>query len=135
MILHVKGCEQRAAHLLSCFSMPKLVHWYSSPDHLDEYLAMDCYFTVGPHLEDEAVRQVALRAPLSRLLLETDGLDAIAWATGRHISMKEYAGFLREQLKRVAALRGIAPHELERQMEHTLCTFLGSAPVIRRTFA
>ena len=96
---------------------------------------MDCYFTVGPHLEDEAVRQVALRAPLSRLLLETDGLDAIAWATGQHISMKEYAGFLREQLKRVAALRGIAPHELERQMEHTLCTFLGSAPVIRRTFA
>ena len=102
---------------------------------MDEYLARDCYFTVGPHLEDEAVRQVARRAPLSRLLLETDGLDAIAWATGRHISMKEYAGFLREQLKRVAALRGIAPHELERQMEHTLCTFLGSAPVIRRTFA
>ena len=26
VILHVKGCEQRAAHLLSCFSMPKLVH-------------------------------------------------------------------------------------------------------------
>ena len=66
---------------------------------------------------------------------KTSVLDAIAWATGRHISMKEYAGFLREQLKRVAALRGIAPHELERQMEHTLCTFLGSAPVIRRTFA
>ncbi len=129
VILHIKGCEEQAARLLSCFSAPKLIHWYSSPAHLDDYLDMDCYFTVGPDLDDPAVRQVALRAPLARLLIETDGLDAIAWATGRQVSMGGYAAFLKKQIDRVAALRGISPAELERQMEHTLCTFLGDTPL------
>ncbi len=129
VILHTKGCEKRILPRLSCFSGRKLIHWYSSTDYLEDYLALDCYFSVGPDLSDEAVRRVACSAPIHRLLLETDGIDAIAWATGKQIAFREVPAFLESQAARVAELRGISKEVLEAQMEENLCTFLGIPPL------
>lgn len=83
VILHTKGEEARIARIIRPYRLPFIVHWYSCPEHLDAYLEQDCYFTVGPDVErNAAVQALALRAPLSRLLIETDGFQAVLWAEG-----------------------------------------------------
>ena len=55
-----------------------MVHWYSADHDLDGYLDLDCYFSVGPDvIWNPAVQQVAKRVPENRILLETDGMEAV----------------------------------------------------------
>lgn len=125
VVLHLKGCEGECLPLVADFPGRKLVHWYSSPHFLAEYRALDCYFTVGPDWADETVRRVALETPLNRLLLETDGPDAVTWATGETLTPEQLPGWMNAHLGRVAALRGIDPALLSAQLEHNFKAFLG----------
>ena len=84
-----------------------MVHWYSCMEHLERYLDMDSYFTIGPGVfNDPAVREVARRAPKGRILVETDGLSAVSWAFGREVAGKELAHTLEAMLEEIAAIRG-----------------------------
>ena len=66
--------------------IPCVVHWYSCMEHLERYLDLDSWFTVGPGVfNDPAVREVARRALEGRVLVETDGLSAVAWALEREV--------------------------------------------------
>lgn len=91
VILHTKGMEKEIADIISYFPNRYLVHWYSSQEHLKEYIKQDCYFTVGPSLlTDDAVKQVLTTVPKDRLLIESDGLDALAWALDEDIESVDY---------------------------------------------
>ena len=69
-----------------------MVHWYSCEDYIKDYMDLDCYFTIGPSLyKDKAVEQVAKTISLQRLLIESDGLDALAWCEGRCVAYWELA--------------------------------------------
>ena len=107
VLLHTKGCEEEIARLVSERRVPCVVHWYSCMEHLECYLDMDSYFTIGPGVfNDPAVREVARRAPKGRLLVETDGLSAVSWAFGREVAGKELAHTLEAMLEEIAAIRG-----------------------------
>ena len=126
VILHTKGMEAEIARTVERCPARKLVHWYSCMEHLDDYLAQDCYFTVGPDYEtNPAVRQVLRRVPLARILTETDGLDAVAWATGRPAGPDAIPAVLRGELAAIAEAHGITPAEAEVQVEVNLARFLG----------
>ena len=68
-------------------------------EYLEEYLALDCYFSVGPDVWwNPAVAQAARRVPRDRILVETDGLGAVQWPmrTGQRMG----SGRLREQFQK-----------------------------------
>ena len=125
VILHTKGMEGEIARIVAKYPVRKLVHWYSCADHLDLYLRQNCWFTVGPDFESNpAVANVLTRVPLDRILTETDGLDAVAWALDRPASSGDIEATLRRELEAIAATHGISPSEAETQVEANLRHFL-----------
>jgi len=125
VVLHTKGMEAEIARTVRPYPMPKLVHWYSCTEHLDKFLAQDCWFTIGPdHETNPAVQAVLRRVPLARILTETDGLDAVEWALGRPVSAGEIEGVLRGELRAIAAVHGIEEGEAEERVEENLERFL-----------
>ena len=125
VILHTKGMEREIAQTLRRYTMPKLVHWYSCNEYLDQYLDQDCYFTIGPdHAENPAVQRVLRSVPLGRVLTETDGLDAVAWALGRPVTANEIENVLRGELRAIADVHGIAESDAQAQVEANLDRFL-----------
>ena len=58
-----------------------MVHWYDCDDWVDEYIALGCWMTLGPDWSrHQAMRALAAATPIDRLLIESDGLESIAWA-------------------------------------------------------
>ena len=81
VILHTKGQEKKIASIIKEYPNTYLVHWYSCESFLEDYIALDCYFSIGPDVWwNPAVRRVAETVPLHRLLIETDGMSAVKWA-------------------------------------------------------
>ena len=81
VVLHTKDQEREILELIRKYPNTYLVHWYSADHDLDGYLDLDCYFSIGPDvIWNPAVQQVARRVPENRILLETDGMDAVKWA-------------------------------------------------------
>ena len=128
VILHTKGMEGEIARTLRPFTVPKLVHWYSCEDHLFDYLDQDCWFTVGPDYgTNPAVQAVLRHVPLNRILTETDGLDAVAWALGRPVASEEIDSVLRGELVAIARVHGIDPAEAEVKVETNFEQFLNGS--------
>ena len=125
VILHTKGMEQEVLHTIRQYPNRYLVHWYSCKTHLQDYISMGCWFTVGPDvLTNDAVKELAQTVPLDRLLIESDGLEALSWAQGKELTPCDYPKVMNEHLEAVAALRNLHPHALLQQMEHNLRQFL-----------
>lgn len=125
IVLHTKGMEREIAEAIAPCSVRKLVHWYSCMEHLELYLAQDCWFTVGPdHADNPAVRQVIERAPLNRLLTETDGLSAVEWALGRSVPPEEIPAVLRGELEAIARAKGISVGDAEKTVHENLIRFI-----------
>ena len=125
VILHTKGMEAQIAEALLPYAMPKLVHWYSCGDHLEKYLAQDCWFTVGPdHRTNPAVQAVLRAVPPERILTETDGLEAVAWALGRAVAADEIQAVIEGELKAIARVHGISVCEAEDRVEANFTRFL-----------
>jgi len=81
VILHTKGQEERISGIIKEFPNRYLVHWYSCGRYPEEFLAQDCYFSIGPDVWwNPAVQQIAANVPADRLLVETDGLNSVKWA-------------------------------------------------------
>ena len=120
VVLHTKGMEREILETIRQYPNRYLVHWYSCDSYLQEYINLGCRFTVGPDVR----RDVAEAVPLDRLLMESDGLEAIAWAIGREVSAAEYPQIMGEILNEIAALRKTDAEALLRQMEENLESFL-----------
>lgn len=127
-VLHVKGMEEEAGEMIRQYPGRYLVHWYSDMKWLELYLEQDCYFTVGPDVAaNPAVRQVAERADLSRLMVETDGFSAVQWALGEDISLSGLRGVLENSLRQIAAIKGVDEAEAAGRIEENFLRFAGKA--------
>ncbi len=127
VVLHIKGMEQEALEILRHHPNTYHVHWYSCPDYLDDYLALGCYMSVGPFPSiDPAVAAVAERTPLDRLLIETDGIDAVRWATGRDVSEDDYPATLVQIANEIAEIRHMTTEDVLRQTRDNLWRFIHS---------
>lgn len=151
VILHTKGQERQIASILKEYPNHYLVHWYSSEEAPDDYLALDCYFSIGPDVWwNPAVQQTAVRIPQNRLLIETDGLEAVRWAILLQQKKKELlsqnsffpydssvfsgqpdtaASSLFLTLQAVASLRKLSPEETSRFVLENLRQFLRYASI------
>ena len=81
VVLHTKGQEREIASIIADYPNTYLIHWYSAKEVPTDYLKLDCYFSIGPDvLWNPAVQNVAGMVPENRLLIETDGMEAVDWA-------------------------------------------------------
>lgn len=127
VILHTKGAEAEVLHWLRKYTPPRIiVHWYSGDlDSLAGYIEMGCYFTLGPDIHTNPIVQTVCRqAPLDRLLTETDGTEAVTWATGAPCTMADLPQVLLKTLAAAADLRGLKPEEMQQQVYANLKAFL-----------
>ncbi|MFR5601121.1 MAG: TatD family hydrolase [Lachnospiraceae bacterium] len=125
VVLHTKGQEKAIGTLIAHYPNRYLVHWYSSMEDLDLYLSLDCYFTIGPDAaENPAVVQVIEKAPLNRLLVETDGWGAVQWALG-DVKLENLPGLLRKNMELIAAKKQVSLGKVERQLEENFWRFMG----------
>jgi TatD DNase family protein len=127
VILHTKAQEKEIVDIISNYTMPKLVHWYHCKHWLEDYLKQDCYFTIGPDAyRHKPIQDMAKVVPIERLLVETDGIDSIAWARKEESAApEEVPKQLMATLKLVADLRGIDAEELRIQVNKNFTTFCG----------
>jgi len=118
VILHTKGQEREIAKIISEYTMPVIVHWYSSENDPDPYLNRDCYFTVGPDVHiNPAVQRIVREASLNRLFIESDGISAVEWATGMAITPDDLPQLLRNSMTYIAETKKIDFSVVEKSME------------------
>lgn len=127
VVLHTKGMEREIYEIIRRYPNTYHVHWYAADHHLDDYLALDCYMSVGPFPTlDENVAAVATRTPRERLLIETDGIDAVRWATGRDVSEDDYPATLVQIASEIAEIRHLTTEDVLRQTRDNLWRFIHS---------
>lgn len=125
VILHTKGMEREISETIRKYPNRYLIHWYACGEYLREYMDLSCWFTVGPDvLLDESVEHLAKTVSIDKLLIESDGLEGIAWGQSRELTSAEYPLAMERHLETVAQLRGMDATELLRQMESNLDAFL-----------
>ena len=112
--LHTKGYEKEILQIITLFPRKYVVHWYSSEDYIEEYMKLDCFFTIGPIVNETLVKKV----PLNRLLIETDGIEAIEWAYERTVLDTEYIDVLENIVKQVAELKKVSIDEVKLNLSH-----------------
>lgn len=113
-ILHTKGYEKEVLDMIRLFPRKYLVHWYSCRDYIDDYIQLDCFFTVGPSVGiDETVNEVVRRVPLNRLLIETDGLEAVEWAINKKVDVEEYKDILNKTIQMIASIKKLPIDEVK----------------------
>ncbi|WP_270376051.1 TatD family hydrolase, partial [Enterococcus thailandicus] len=125
VVLHTKGCEAEILSLIKKYPNRYLIHWYSSMALQKAYIDFGCYFTIGIDLlRNNAVKELAKKVPLDRLLIETDGLAAIEWALDRKVQVDDYVAILRCHLQSLAELRNIESTILAEKMTKNLQVFI-----------
>ena len=125
VILHTKGMEREILETVRQFPNRYLVHWYECGEWLKDYIALGCWFTVGPDVGQSAdVKRLAQTVPLDRLLIESDGLEGIAWGQNHSLTAAEYPQAMQRHLEIVADLRNVSADELLAQMQRNLYTFI-----------
>ena len=125
VILHTKGMEREILETIKEYPNRYLVHWYDCDRWLEDYIALGCWFTVGPDVEMNGnVAALAKTLPLEKLLIESDGVEGIAWGQNCALQPKDYPMAMEQHLAAVAKLREMASDDLLRQMEHNLDKFI-----------
>ena len=118
VILHLKGMEKEAYSYICKYPNTYIVHWHSSKEMIQEYIDLGCYFTIGPSIEiDEAVNEVCRKCPLDKLLLESDGIEAIAWAYGCKEEDVSYLDALTKSIGAISKIKNMPFAEMEIQLD------------------
>ncbi len=126
VILHTKGMEKEVLELIKKYDNKYLVHWYSSFEHVDEYINLGCYFTIGPSvLWDKVVINLAKKAPIDKLLIETDGLTAVIWAYEALNYTKDinYKQTLINSISKISEIRNISLENATKCIENNFKKF------------
>lgn len=109
VILHTKGQEEKIAKIIKDYPNTYLVHWYSCDSFFKDYLKLDCYFTIGPSLKYDTISQkIAKEIPLNRILFESDGLEALAWAHNLPCETIDYLKLQEDSLRYLSDLKSIS---------------------------
>ncbi|QQO09914.1 TatD family hydrolase [Breznakiella homolactica] len=126
VVLHTKGQEPEIARIIKPFELKVLVHWYSCDEYFELYRDLDCYFTVGPSVADDpAVRRVARDTPIDRILIETDGLDALVWAGYKAAVPADIPRSLLAAVTETARIRNMDREELLLRINENFSAFSG----------
>lgn len=132
VILHTKGMERAVLEIIRCYPNRYLVHWYSCADWQQDYIDQGCWFTIGPDVsKSEAVKMLAERVPPDKILIESDGLEGLAWAHGAEIEPHAYPCWMEKQLAVIAGLRGETAETLRGQLARNFDAFLSGAGSVR----
>lgn len=125
VILHLKGMEKEALDFIKKYPNTYLVHWHSTMECIQDYIDLDCYFTIGPSVnQDRAVKEVAKRIPMNRMLIETDGIGALSWCEEKEVDVNDYEKYLRRSIHVISKIRDIEEDELERIIEENYHRFI-----------
>lgn len=104
LMLHVKGAEQEIIDKIETSSIPGsrcCVHWFSGTEKtLQQFIDLDCYFSCGPALKYSTKhQQVPKKAPLERLLTESDGNVKYQGTIGQPSLIPDVTNFLSDLVK------------------------------------
>lgn len=85
IILHTKGMGGEIFKVLQAYKMPKIIHWFSDDISLVKAYPLDnAYYTIGPDVRRNShVQALVNHLSPQEMLVETDGLNALAWALGK----------------------------------------------------
>lgn len=126
VIIHAKGQELETLKILKTYPNRYLIHWYSSERYVQDFLNLGCYFSIGPSFETEAsVQKLLYMIPFDRVLIESDGLESIAWALNRPFKIKSYAPFMESMIERLAQVHHVPVLKMEQQLIQNLHSFWG----------
>lgn len=129
VILHLKGMEKEAYSFVSKYPNTYIVHWHSTKEMIQEYVDLGCFFTIGPSIGiDEAVDEVCRCCPIDKLLIETDGIEAIAWAYKCDEKDVDYFMALKRSIEKIAEIKNVSVSQMEIQLDknfNTLETKIG----------
>lgn len=121
VILHTKGQEKQILDVIRKYPNTYLVHWYSCEQYVEEYNEVASYFTVGPSIgKDMTVTDLVKKIPIEKLLLETDGIDAIEWATGK----RAYYETLQHTIHEIAKIKKLSETETEKILDYNFECFM-----------
>ncbi len=124
VILHTKGMERAVLSCIQRYENHYLVHWYSCMEYMDAFIDLGCYFTIGPSVTyDPAVRQVAKLLPCERLMIESDGLDALSWCEKRTVKPEEYSWFLKRSIQEIAKIKGLSENTVTQILNQSFAQF------------
>ncbi|MBK5201770.1 MAG: TatD family hydrolase [Spirochaetaceae bacterium] len=125
VIVHSKGQEKRISELLKLYTMEKIIHWYSSLDYLDSYIDLNCYFTVGPSIlvNEKSVINLVKKVDISKLMVETDGIEAINWALGTNYTIEMTGLIISKMINKIARLKDISSELVEKNIEKNFFKF------------
>lgn len=130
VILHLKGMEKEALAYVKRYPNTYLIHWYSCFDYVQAYMDLDCYFTIGPSVgKDDSVTKLANCIPLDRMLIETDGIEAIRWCDETSVEVSDYVSILARSCMRIANLRGSSALEIRQATNQNYKKFLKKAGI------
>ena len=91
---------------------------------MEDYLEQGCYATVGPDgMRNPAVCQVLEKTPLSRLMVETDGLGAVQWALGDNVKLQDLRNVLEDSIQSIAVQKGVTMEEAYQWTEANFLRF------------
>lgn len=125
VVLHTKGMEKEILECIRLYPNTYHVHWYSCMEYVEEYRDLDCYFSIGPFPSvDKSVQKVCQLVPCDRLLIESDGIDAISWAIHRNIQDDEYLSSLYTIAKQIGDIKKKTAEEILEITYHNLQRFL-----------
>lgn len=108
VILHTKGMEEKILEIIKQYKLTYIVHWYACDDFIDEYIDTNSYFTIGPAIyKEESVRSLVEKCPLDRLLIETDGIDALEWLNKEKVNVGQVRDILESVIEKIGQIKGI----------------------------
>ena len=110
VLLHTKGQEKEILDIIKKYPNTYIVHWYGCMDYVKEYDGVVSYFTVGPSIgKEKAVTHLVKMISLEKLLLETDGIEAVKWA----IDSTDYLQALQNEVTQIAKIKNKSYEETE----------------------
>lgn len=114
VLLHTKGQEKAILDIIKKYPNTYIVHWYGCTEYIEAYNEVASYFTIGPSIrQEEALRKVVKMVSIDKLLLESDGIDAVKWAVGN----VNYLDALKNEIQEISRIKHLECEETERILD------------------
>lgn len=113
VILHTKGMEKIIYDIIKAYNLIFIVHWYSCEDYIEKFIDKGCYFTIGPAvLIDANIRKLVEKAPIDRLLFETDGIEAMEWLFEKSYYPKDILPSLESVCEEISLIKNLSKEKV-----------------------
>jgi TatD DNase family protein len=127
LVIHTRDAEDATIGMLAreASGVTVVLHCFSMPGRLDECLEQGWFISFAGNVtypKNEELAEAAARVPADRLLVETDA----PYLTPQPVRKeRNQPAYVQHTARFVAELRGVAPEELERDIERTAARVFG----------